>query len=144
MCRQLAFRMFQGISPIDGNQSPEGVLQRSAEALLNIGIPLTVKAGNTAIFTTDSPRSPPSFSPAQGHVDPPSSALSGNSLSPVIAGGHPDAKDSLPSVQLPSEGCQSPMTLNPALPITPERRRSMRNFRQVSMGVYGLWNTGQN
>eukprot|EP01036_Dinobryon_divergens_P023403 gene23403-31745_t len=138
----LAFRMFQGISPIDGNQSPEGVLQQSAEALLNIGIPLTVKAGNTTTFMTDSPRSPPSFSPA--HVDPSSSALSGNSLSPILAAEHPNAKDSLLSVQLPSGGCQSPMTLNPALPITPERRRSMRNFRQVSMGVYGLWNAGQN
>ena len=140
----MAFGMFQGISAVDGSQSSEVVLQQAAEALFNIGIPLTVKADIPSIYSLESPgRSLPLSPVVAGTVQeqPSSIVLPGNPLSPIVA---VQPKDSLPSLQHPSTDCHSPMTINPALPTTPERTRSMRNFRQVSMGVYALWNAGQN
>ena len=137
----MAFGMFQGISTVNGSQSPEGVLQQSAEALFNIGIPLTAKPDGPSIYTTDSPGHSLSLSPEIVSTVQKQPPLPENSLPPIAA---VQQNDSLPPLQQPSGDCLSRTALNPALPTTPERKRSMRNFRQVSMGVYALWNDGQN
>lgn len=140
----MAFGMFQGISTVDGSQSPEGVLQQSAEALFNIGIPLTAKADGPSIYATDSPGHSLSLSPEIVPTVQKQPPLPGNSLPPIAAVQQKDSLPPLPPLQPTSGDCLSPTALNPALPTTPERKRSMRNFRQVSMGVYALWNDGQN
>ena len=118
--------MFQGVSPVDGSQPVEGVLRDAVQALLAIQVPLTPKAGNPSLYViSDSPEQPkPSPSP--------NPAISFSPFSPPPPPPAPPSNPTSPYPTYSSENSEeSPVKITPV--------HLKRSFRQVSMGVYGIW-----
>eukprot|EP00597_Dinobryon_sp_UTEXLB2267_P009581 CAMPEP_0170086644 /NCGR_PEP_ID=MMETSP0019_2-20121128/21268_1 /TAXON_ID=98059 /ORGANISM="Dinobryon sp., Strain UTEXLB2267" /LENGTH=148 /DNA_ID=CAMNT_0010303793 /DNA_START=737 /DNA_END=1183 /DNA_ORIENTATION=+ len=145
----MAFNMFRGMFALDGSLSPADLFQQAVDQLLQLNIPITRKEDHPSYLTfltnhltntnnmehhknisnsnNSSTLTTPSKQPPLVEVVTPIHSTIDNNSSPI-----------LPPLSVTGVG-DSPImdTISPNTTRTP--LKSLRSFRQVSMGVYGVW-----